>query len=276
MASRIDPRCEPTVDNEHLEGYAVFISPGGSLDHRFHKSSRYLVQVRDSTTPAAEAASAQLSIVVYLAPATQVPSPNWSGYVLANGPYTGVQATFDIPQIYANSTNTDTAEWVGIDGWGNTSLIQAGIDEPYDASTNTYQVVAWWTLSTYNFIGQPISMVVSPGDSVTVVIGQISGTNWGITVTDNTTGQSFTTDQAYAGPLASAEWIVEAPTLNGAVETLGAYTPDVTFTGLGITGPAAVLYDVSMVQGGVQVSTPSTLDSTGFNVAYGDLAPPPP
>jgi hypothetical protein len=187
---------------------------------------------------------------------------------VGNGPYTAVQGTFNVPTIYSSSTNTDTAEWVGIDGSGNTSLIQAGIDEPYDASMNTYQIKAWWTLSTYNFIGQPISMSVSPGDSVTVVIGQISGTDWGITVTDDSTGQSFTTDQTYAGPLASDEWIVEAPTLNGAVETLGGYNPDVTFANLRMAGPEAALTDEIMVQNGVQVSTPSALTSSGFSVAY--------
>ncbi|MHB1526773.1 MAG: G1 family glutamic endopeptidase [Candidatus Dormibacteria bacterium] len=233
------------------------------------------VQATDSTTPTAETATAQLSLSVASAATSTVQSPNWSGYVAGNGPYTAVQGTFNVPSIYASSTNTDTAEWVGIDGYPhtNTSLIQAGIDEPYDASTNTYQIRAWWEiLPAYPtmVLIPAVDMSVATGDSIAVTIGQVSGTVWGITVTDNTTGQTFTTDQTYTGPLASAEWIVEAPTTEstGTVRTLGGYSPDVTFSNLRMAGPEAALTDEIMVQNGVQVSTPSALTSSGFNVAY--------
>ena len=204
---------------------------------------------------------------------------NWSGYVLGDGPFTGAQGTFDIPEIYTTSTNTDTSEWVGVDGWNDSSLIQAGIDEPYNASTNTYRILAWWEILP----AHPTEVLIStstlspePGDSITVTLGEVSSGTWGIEVTDNTNGQSFVTDQPYSAPQSSAEWIVEAPTLDGSIETLGDYAPDVTFTNLGTSGPEAILYDVAMFQSSLQVSTPSILDSTGFNVAYGDLAPPPP
>lgn len=245
-----------------------------------YQTDSFTIQVTDSTVPTPETAAGQLSITVYLGPPTSVYSSNWSGYVFGNGPYTGVQGTFNIPQIYANSVNTDTAEWVGIDGWnGDSSLIQAGIDEPYDATTNTYVIYAWWEiLPAYPTMVEisPSLLAPSAGDSITVTIGQVSGSTWGIEVVDNTNGQSFVTDQPYSAPLSSAEWIVEAPTLNGSGETLGGYTPNVTFTDLGLTGSQNVFYDVAMVQNGAQVSTPSVLDSTGFNVAYSDLAPPPP
>ncbi|HUY09932.1 MAG TPA: G1 family glutamic endopeptidase [Candidatus Dormibacteraeota bacterium] len=232
------------------------------------------VTVTDSTTPTPETATATFSISVASQTTTVVSSSNWSGYVVGNGPYTSVQGTFDVPNILSSSTNTDTAEWVGIDGFTNTSLIQAGINEPYDASTKTYVVQAWWEILPAS--ATPISMTVSPGDSITVTIGQISGTDWAITLTDNTTAQTFTTDQTYTGPLTSAEWILEAPTVSTVQSTLGPYSPDVTFTGLGISGPQSNLTEIIMVQNGVQVSTPSPLDSTGFNVAYGDVAPAPP
>ena len=237
-------------------------------------TSAFTAQVTDSATPTPATAIASLSLVVYLGPPSTVYSTNWSGYALQTGPYTAVTGTFNVPSIYTSSTNTDTAEWVGIDGASDTSLIQAGIDEPYDAATNTYLVQAWWEI-----LPAPetlINMTVSPGDSITVTIREVSGTEWSIAVTDNTSGASFTTDQSYSAPLSSAEWIVEAPTLNGSVETVGAYSPDVTFTGLEAAGPQNTLTDWVMVQNGVQVSTPSALDSTGFNVAHGDVAPAPP
>ncbi|MHB1739114.1 MAG: G1 family glutamic endopeptidase [Actinomycetes bacterium] len=231
------------------------------------------VQVSDSASPAATA-TAPLSLTVYAAPPGTAYSPNWSGYVVGNGPYTAVTGTFTVPTIYSSSTSTDTGAWVGIDGSGNSSLIQAGIGEPYDASTNTYRVRVWWEILPAPMTIVP--MTVSPGDRVTVTIGQLSGTLWGITLTDDTTGRTFTTDRTYTGPLTSAEWIVEAPTDNGVVSSLGGYTPDVTFSHLGFTGPQNSLTDVIMVQNGVPVSTPSALDPTGFTVAYGATAPGPP
>jgi hypothetical protein len=201
-------------------------------------------------------------------------SSNWSGYIVGSGPYTSVTGTFTVPAISPSPANTDTAEWVGIDGATNSDLIQAGIDEPYSVIKNSYMVVAWWEiLPAY---ATPITMNVSPGDSVTVTISQLSPTLWAITLTDNTTSQTFATDQTYTGPLTSAEWIVEAPTDSGSQSLLGDYIPDVTFTNLGITGAQKTLTESIMVQGGVQVSTPSSLTGIGFNVAYGDVAPPPP
>lgn len=252
------------------------LSSGGDISGEPTTSATYtfVVQVSDSTAPTHESASATLSVTIYLGPAAVSGSSNWSGYWLGNGPYTYVQGTFDVPYIEASSTNTDTAEWVGIDGATNSDLIQAGIDEPYTASTNTYYVVAWWEiLPAYE---TPISMSVSPGDSITVVIEQVSGSLWDISITDNTTGATFTTEQTYTGPMDSVEWIVEAPTDSGVQSVLGPYTPDVSFTNLSLTGAQNSLTEVIMVQNGNQVSTPSSLNANGFSIAYGAVAPAPP
>ena len=104
-----------------------------------------------------------------------------------------------------------------------------------------------------------ISLAVSPGDQVTVSISQVSAGSWKIAVTNVTTGHSFSTTQSYTGPATSAEWIVEDPTLasTGQIETLGRYTPNVTFRGLAASGPVTAVVAVAMLQSGGQVSTPS-------------------
>lgn len=119
-------------------------------------------------------------------------------------------------------------------------------------------------------------MQISPGDQVTVTIGQISGTDWGISLKDDTNGESFTTDRTYSGPASTAEWILEALTVSGKVATLAPYSPVVTFSDLGFSGVSTKLQETVMVQSGNQVSTPSTLTANGFNVAYGSSAPQPP
>ncbi len=239
-------------------------------------SFAFTVQVTDSTAPTAQSASQALSISVS-APAitvTTVATSNWSGYIVGNGPYASVTGTFNVPSLVSGTPVGDAmAAWVGIDGWGNTSLIQAGISEFIDPYNPNYFVIQpWWEILP----APPVditSMVVSAGDEVTVTIGQVGGTDWSISLTDDTNGERFVTDQTYTGPASSAEWIVEAPSVNGSPVGLATYSPPVTFDGLGIAGPETTLTEAIMVQDGVAVSTPSPLSSNGFTVAYGSVAP---
>ena len=237
-------------------------------------TSTFQVEVTDSSTPTVHTASATLSITV--APITGYTgvSSNWSGYAMGSGPYNYVSGTFTVPGLYATPGATFLSEWAGIDGATNSDLIQAGVDEYYDPSTGYVYLSPWWEILPAPETN--ISMTVLPGDSITVTIQQISGSEWAIQLTDNSSGQSFLTDQTYTGPGASVEWIVEAPEVNGAMSTLADYSPAVTFTGLRLNGPETSLTDIIMVQSGVQVSTPSVFTPTGFTVAYGDVAPPPP
>ncbi len=208
---------------------------------------------------------------------SSVRSLSWSGYVAGSGPYTSVSGTFNVPDLAATSVETVAAEWVGIDGFGGTrSLIQAGVDETYDPTARTVYTQAWWEILPAP--STPIvAMTVVPGDSVTVAISQLSGSLWSIAVTDDTTRQSYTTQQTYSGPQTSADWIVEAPTsLNGTQETLGAYSPAVTFSDLRAGGSETAFTSVTMVQGGATVSVPSAMTAAGFSVSYtGPRAPAP-
>jgi hypothetical protein len=228
----------------------------------------------------AQTASATLSIEVSAPSVPIVRSANWSGYVADGGPFTGVSGTFTVPSLYAGTPIGDlVTEWVGIDGGvvGDTSLIQAGVDESPDPSNpNLFYLQPWWEI-----LPAPqtdiTTVTVAPGDEVTVTIGQISGAEWGIILTNDTNGESFTTDQIYTGPGSTAEWILEAPTtLSGQQTVLAPYSPDVTFNQLEIAPINTSVTEWVMVQSNLQVSTPSALTSSGFEVAYGGIAPPPP
>jgi hypothetical protein len=119
---------------------------------------------------------------------------------------------------------------------------------------------------------------VSTGDEVSIAIRQIAGTRWRISITNDTTGRRFVTNQTYMGPSESAEWIVEAPTsgATGALETLGGFTPNVTFADALYEGNATTLTEDVMVQDGVIVATPSPFSNNSFAVGYGTTAPAPP
>lgn len=242
-------------------------------------TSDFTLQVTDSTTPTTETAMAQLSIVVATAttppPSTTptITSPNWSGYGVGGGPYTAVSGTFTVPSLYnTDPAGTDMSEWVGIDGFSDSSLIQAGIQEyPDPSDTDLFYIVPWWEILPANQTNIT-GMTIAPGNSITVDIGQLSGTTWAITLEDDSTEQSFTTDRTYSADLSSAEWIVEAPDENESPTQLADYSAT-GFSGMGITGTETSLNEIVMVQSGVQVSTPSALVSGAFNIAYGDIAP---
>lgn len=242
-------------------------------------TASFTVQVEDASHLPAQA---QLSMIVTDAPPPTAPfgeaqSRNWSGYFATGGPFTSVSGTFNVPTISAAATDADTSEWVGIDGANNESLIQAGVEEFYSHSQNQIQVRAWWEILPDFEKFVPIT--VSPGDQVTIAIGEQSNGSWLIQIDDSTNGQRWQTTQSYSGPLTSVEWIVEAPTngVSGQIEALGVYSPPVTFTTLGETGTVTGLDEVVMVdtQGG-PVSTPSPFGPTGFTVAYGGGTPAPP
>jgi hypothetical protein len=179
-------------------------------------------------------------------------------------------------------TDAIVSEWVGIDGATNTDLIQAGVEEVYEVpGCPGLCIQPWWEIlpaASTNIT----DVTVSAGDKVTVTIVKVSGTTWAITLTDDTNDETFSSSSfTYSGPGASAEWIVEDPSGytgdGGGLYPFADYSPAVTFSALGFTGTENSLTEVIMVQS-TQLSTPSTWTglTTGFAVAHGDVAPPPP
>lgn len=235
----------------------------------------FQVSVTDSSSPTPESGAAALSITIALGMPAEVQSSNWSGYAVGNGPYTSASGTFTVPSLYSGQTGSALSVWVGIDGLNNSHLIQAGITEiPDPNNSSAFLLIPWWEILPAP--ETPITtMTVSPNNLISVSLSQVSPGLWSIELTDDTTGQSFTIQQPYSGPMASAEWIAEAPEVNGAFTPLAPYT-QTTFSNLGVAGPENQLTEIFMVQNGAVVSTPSALTAAGFNVAYGSAAPPPP
>lgn len=230
------------------------------------------VTVTDSSTPA-QTTSTTIELTV------EANSENWAGLVDAGGPFTSVTGTFTIPSLFTGeSASQAMGAWVGIDGYGDTSLIQAGIAEAPDPSnSNAFYLYPWWEILP-NGPTVITTVTMSVGDSVTVTITQMSGTTWQISLVDDTNGQSFSTEQTYSGPAQSAEWIVEAPydTTTNEVDALASFSPAVDFTNDSATGPVASNFLSAMVQNGQLVGSPSAVDANGFAVAYGSTPPPAP
>jgi hypothetical protein len=211
-------------------------------------------------------------------------SRNWSGYAITGATYTSATGSWTVPVVNApkhRKKNQFSSTWVGIDGFlpNDNHLIQAGTEQDWLNGSAFYQ--AWWEILPA-FETPITSITVHPGDVMTVAITQ-GAPHWTIVVTDTSTGQSFTTKQTYGGALTSAEWIQEAPTVNGRIAPL-AHDATFDFDLATVNGVAPGFVDADsgvMVKGrGGQtvISTPSSPNPAqdGFAVAYGSVAPPPP
>ncbi len=143
-----------------------------------------------------------------------VNSTNWSGYAAEtnlNSPaanaVTMVSGSWKVPTV-TGKTNAYSSVWVGMDGYSSASVEQLGTEQDTSKSGAT-RYYAWW--ETYPNPSVQISgMTISPGDSMSASV-TYSGGAFTLQMTDQTTGQSFSTTQSATAQRSSAEWIVEAP-----------------------------------------------------------------
>ena len=234
---------------------------------------------------AADAAPGQVSdVAIYAATPAAVRgrgdlgwySSNWAGYAVASGPYRSVSGQWTVPAVSPTGRSAFSAQWVGIDGFSNTSLIQAGTQANFYAGAAHYS--AWWEILPAPAVAVR-GLAIRAGDVVTVSIARVAAGRWRISIHDARSG-SFTTTRAYAGPGTSAEWIEEAPVINSRLTALAAHLP-IVFDNLTANGlsPALSTGDAgAMIRRGVLVDTPSTpdVDGNGFVVAEQAAQPAPP
>ncbi len=230
-------------------------------------------------------------------------SSNWSGYA-ETGSFTGVTSTWTVPSVAVASSTTYSATWIGVDGYNDGDLIQTGTEQDYYSGSAHYD--AWWEiLPAAETEISTTKYPVTPGDRMSAAIYETATTTggrfrrgtehiWSITISDTTRSWSFTTDQGYSGPGSSAEWVVEAPEVNGAIASLSHYsfspptnTGDFDNAGIltGIVSSGSPKYATAalnyqndagvMIQNGAQVSTPGEPDGaqTAFNAVYGSSQP---
>jgi len=237
-------------------------------------------------------------------------STNWSGYAQTSGPhtFTEVTDTFVVPTVSAVSAGRQfAADWVGIGGFSDPTLVQAGfqtvVKKKGKKTTVTYG--AWTEILPQ--AEDPLSLTVAAGDVVTVNVQETAKNMWTMTVDDTTTGLSGARTVAYRSKGMSVEAIHERPCIKAPCSDAGdlaelAKTSDVTFDPgsfseappgaapqneplLTTTVPAAgppetTLWDVVMTNddGNTVIATPSDPNTAadGFTVADGASPPLPP
>jgi hypothetical protein len=201
-------------------------------------------------------------------------SLNWSGYAVTGSGITGVDSTFKVPSAGLDPPGF-AATWAGIGGYNTSDLIQAGVEEQSFPSNpllgNQYQ--AWYELlpaseTPISNCSGDSSCAVTPGDSVTVNIRNVSGNTWSVSLTD--AGKwAWSKKVTYRSSKSSAEWILEAPTVGA--QTLLAnvgtvpFGPTSTYTAGGATHTIAAGHptQIDLGTGVVNEAMPSTLASGG-------------
>jgi len=196
-------------------------------------------------------------------------STNWSGYAETGSGYKSAVATWTVPSVSATSSSTYSSAWVGIDGDGNSDLIQTGTESDYVNGQAEYS--AWWEILP-NYSVTISSVPVSAGDSITASVAQSSGTSWKISLKDNTTGKSWSSTKTYRGPGQSVEYIQEAPTVDGSQSGVAKFS-NFSFSNLTVNGSGPGLKsseEIVLRQNGKDYSTPSAPNSAGngFSVSY--------
>lgn len=162
-------------------------------------------------------------------------STNWSGGVVfapAGQSFSWVQGDWVIPDVDAPTENQwyYAASWIGIDGDGSGDVCQAGVEcEVYrSGSSITRNIYPWWEWFPDNEM-RITNLPISPGDLLTALLctSGAGATTATVFLTNRTTGDS--TSVGLTAPAGTtlvgncAEWIVEAPTVDGAQSSMADY-----------------------------------------------------
>ena len=99
-------------------------------------------------------------------------SLNWSGYAqnvsTSTGPYTAVKSTWKVPTVSEPKTGDQySSDWVGVDGFSNSTLVQCGTEADNIGGTPVYD--AWTEILPASEV--VISgLAIHPGDKVQALV----------------------------------------------------------------------------------------------------------
>jgi hypothetical protein len=150
---------------------------------------------------------------------------NWSGYAAtAASPFLQAQTTYTQPAASCPVPRAWTVFWVGFDGFQNETVEQAGTAAQCLGESSEPVYYAWWEMYPTNMI-QVTPIKINPGDKIVAKVAFNPRTNkFSLGVMDTTDKEHFTEVTACAAQLkcerASAEWIVERPTVEGSFAPL--------------------------------------------------------
>jgi Peptidase A4 family len=214
-------------------------------------------------------------------------STNWSGYADTACPTCAlrfVATQFTVPSINCTGVTTSGQLWAGfwdgLDGWGDSTVEQAGVDATCQYATPDY--IAWYEMYPLG----PVAFSITgfgPGDAVSVSVYFNATTHqYQLTFDDITQGTGFVTSQPCPSRSScgnsSAEVIAEAPYAGGILPL--ADFGNVFYSGATVTSRAGVhgnlgdeglwsSYEINMMTvGNMLLAEPGPLSNLGNASAF--------
>jgi hypothetical protein len=162
------------------------------------------------------------TVLPHLARNAIADSDNWSGYAAVakkNVALRYVTSTFTVPSVncakvaIGSAGQTYAAEWVGLDGFNDSTVEQTGVDTFCDSASGPATSQAWYEMYPLDPV---VFTGVSAGDTIWVSVYFDAGTNeYQLFLDDETTGSTMETDQPCPSgstcDRTSAEVITEDP-----------------------------------------------------------------
>jgi hypothetical protein len=188
---------------------------------------------------------------------------NWSGAAKTGSGFTSVKSSWTEPSVTCNSTNDLMAPWVGIDGYGSSTVEQTGVATDCSSGHAVYQ--AWYEMYPANPVYYSLSSYpVGAGDHINATVTR-SGSTYTLTINDSTRGWTKTTTKSGNNANSSAEVIIESPT--GAYPRFGT----VNFTNSTINGSSLANWSPTLMDasnsGGYEDHT-SAVSGGSFSITY--------
>jgi hypothetical protein len=133
----------------------------------------------------------------------------WSGYAVKGTGFTSVRASWQEPAVTCGSADDLYAPWIGLDGYGSSTVEQTGVAADCTSGTGTPQYYAWY--ETYPADSVNYTDTVEPGDWFDASVMR-SGTTYTLTLHDRTRGWTESVAQTSdTATNTSAEAVIEDP-----------------------------------------------------------------
>lgn len=141
----------------------------------------------------------------------QLQSPAYSGYEadISTGSFSNVSGSWVQPAATCSGDSySSVVIWVGLQDNVASQLEQIGTELDCYLGSTTALSFAWYEMAPAS--SRAVSLEVSPGDRIAVRVNA-SGADFGLAISNLSTGQSFSTQQTGTAAPTRAQWIVEAP-----------------------------------------------------------------
>jgi Peptidase A4 family len=167
-----------------------------------------------ATTIAAPAAPAGAQAMAFKPLNWNINGYNWGGYAASGSGFTSVSASWTEPSASCNSSNDLYAPWVGIDGYGTSTVEQTGVASSCSSSSGSATDQAWYEMYPANPVYLSTSSYpVAAGNAISASVTYIGSNEYTLKLTNSTRGWTYTiTKTLSSAKRESAEVIIESPT----------------------------------------------------------------